>query len=70
MVYANFSSNLPTGLHNFEFVDLTKIADGVKGSKFILRCVRPIRMKIYSSLHYFGINVLTSQIICMKSDTV
>ena len=23
MVYANFSSNLPTGLHNFEFVDLT-----------------------------------------------
>ena len=23
MVYANFSSNLPTGLQNFEFVDLT-----------------------------------------------
>ena len=23
MVYANFSSNLPTGLQHFEFVDLT-----------------------------------------------
>ena len=26
MVYANFSSNLPTGLQHFEFVDLTIIA--------------------------------------------
>ena len=25
MVYANFSSNLPTGLLHFEFVDLTNI---------------------------------------------
>ena len=25
MVYANFSLNLPTGLQNFEFVDLTKL---------------------------------------------
>ena len=24
MVYDNFSSNLPTGLQHFEFVDLTK----------------------------------------------
>ena len=23
MVYANFSSNLPTGLQHFEFIDLT-----------------------------------------------
>ena len=26
MVYANFSSNLPTGLQHFEFVDLTKVS--------------------------------------------
>ena len=51
-------------------ISQSQIADCVKGSKFIFRCFRPIRMKIYSSLHYLGINVLTSQIICMKSDTV
>ena len=27
MVYANFSSNLPTGLQHFEFVDLTSRID-------------------------------------------
>ena len=27
MAYANFSSNLPTGLQHFEFVDLTKCVD-------------------------------------------
>ena len=29
MVYANFSSNLPTGLQHFEFVDLTNKKDGL-----------------------------------------
>ena len=27
MVYANFSSNLPTGLQHFEFVDLTNATE-------------------------------------------
>ena len=51
-------------------ISQSQITDGVQGSHYILWYVRPIRIKIYSSLHYFGINVLTSQIIWMISDTV
>ena len=62
MVYVNFSSNLPTGLQNFEFVDLTNTERLALPS--IFRRIYQLQTKvIYSAMKYHFFTTSLKQMV-------